>query len=255
MVIGLHDISQLKAVEQLKSDFVPMVSHELSAPLTTVTGSVEMLGLLDPAGDAESYQEVLGILDQQTRRLHQVVEEVLQLTRFEAGRLDVRLQPLPLVPFLQSLVDNIQAEWNNEDHFCIYHTPANDMLVWADAGLLEIVLRNLFDNARKYTPPGTLVEVETEIISSTGQVEIRVIDHGPGIPDDQFEHIFERFARGSQSADNWTRGYGLGLHIARNLMRAPNSSIPAEKRDGGACFVLSSWMVSDGQISGIVEEE
>lgn len=102
MVIGLHDISQLKAVEQMKSDFVTMVSHELRAPLTTVTGSVEMLSLLDPATETESYHEVLSILDQQTRRLRQVVEEVLLLTRFDAGRLEVRLQPLSITRFLRT---------------------------------------------------------------------------------------------------------------------------------------------------------
>ena len=254
MVIGLHDISQLKAVEQLKSDFVAMVSHELRAPLTTVTGSVEMLSLLEPTSDPESYQEVLSMLDQQTQRLHQVVEEVLQLTRFEAGRLDIRLQPVSLVPFLQSLVEKMQAEWISGDHTCFLHTPDEEILVWADAGLLEIVLRNLFDNARKYTPPSTLVEVETEIIASTGQVEIRVIDDGPGIPADQQEHIFERFSRGPQSSENWTRGYGLGLHIAQKLMLAHNGSIRAEKRDCGACFVLSLWMVGDGQANGTVED-
>jgi len=255
MVIGLHDISQLKAVEQLKSDFVAMVSHELRAPLTTVTGSVEMLNLLDPATDTESYHEVLSILDQQTQRLHQVVEEVLQLTRFEAGHLEVRLQPLSLSHFLQSLVGKVNAEWISSDHYCILHEPGEKTLIWADGGLLEIVMRNLFDNARKYTPPGTLVEVETEIITSTGRVEIRVIDHGPGIPENKLEHIFERFSRGSQSSDNWTRGYGLGLHIARKLMLAHNGSIRAENRESGACFVLSLWMVRDDQVSVIVEDE
>ena len=255
MVIGLHDISQLKAVEQLKSDFVAMVSHELRAPLTTVTGSVETLSLLDPATDTESYHEVLSILDQQTRRLHQVVEEVLQLTRFEAGHLEVHLQPLSLSRFLRSLVEKVNTELISSDHYIILHKPSEETLVWADGGLLEIVLRNLFDNVRKYTPPGTVVEVETEIITSTGQVEIRVIDHGPGIPEDQLEHIFERFSRGSQSSYKWTRGYGLGLYIARELMLAHNGSIRAENRESGACFVLSLWMVIDDQVSGIVEDE
>lgn len=255
MVIGLHDITQLKAVEQLKSDFVAMVSHELRAPLTTVTGSVEMLNLLDPSTDTESYEEVLSILDQQTRRLHQVVEEVLQLTRFEADHIDLRLQPLSLSCFLQSLVEKARAEWISSGHDCMYHTSAEEIKVWADSGLLEIVLRNLFDNARKYTPPGTRVEVETEHITSTGQVEIRIIDHGPGIPEDQLEHIFERFSRGAQSSENWTRGYGLGLYIARKLMLAHNGSIRAENRDGGACFVLTLWMVSDDQVTEIVAVE
>jgi PAS domain S-box-containing protein len=255
MVIGLHDISQLKAVEQVKSDFVAMVSHELRAPLTTVSGSVEMLNLLDPAADRESYQEVLSILDQQTRRLRQVVEEVLQLTRFDAGRLEICVQPLPIARFLRSVADKVQAEWNSSDHCIIIHEPAEEVLVWADGGLLEIVLRNLFDNARKYTPQGTAIEVETEVSTASGQLQIRVIDHGSGIPEDQLEHIFERFSRGSQSSSHWTRGYGLGLYIARELMLAHNGTIRAEHREHGACFVLSLWLVADDPVSIPMEAE
>lgn len=255
MVIGLHDISHLKAVEHMKSDFVAMVSHELRAPLTTVTGSVEMLSLLDPATDREAYQEVLSILDQQTQRLRQVVEEVLQLTRLDAGRLEVRLQPLSITRFLRSLVEKVQAEWTTSDHCIMLHGPAEEIMVWADGGLLEIVLRNLFDNARKYTPQGTAIEVETDITVSTGQVQIQVIDYGPGIPADQLEHIFERFSRGAQSSSHWARGYGLGLYIARELMLAHNGSIRAEHRESGACFVLSLWAVTDDPISVIMEAE
>ncbi len=263
MVIGLHDISQLKAVDQMKSDFVAMVSHELRAPLTTVTGSVEMLSLLDPAADIESYQEVLSLLDQQTRRLRQVVEEVLRLTRFDAGRLEAHVQPLSITHFLRGLVEKINAEWISSDHYIILHESTKEIQVWADDGLLEIVLRNLFDNARKYTPQGTAVEVETEVIASTRQTQIRVIDHGPGIPESQLEYIFERFSRGTHSPENWTRGYGLGLYIARELMLAHNGSIRAENRKQGAAFVLTLWMVTDddplsiatGAESGTVEEQ
>lgn len=245
LVIGLHDISQLKAVEQLKSDFVAMVSHELRAPLTTVAGSVEILGRLDPAAETGSYHEVLGILGQQTGRLQQVVEEVLQLTRFDAGHLEAHLQPLPISGFLRTLVDKTNAEWGEGEHYILLHEVPEETLVWADAALLQIVLRNLFENAHKYTPHGTVIEVESEAVISTGQFLLRVIDHGQGIPEDQLERIFERFSRGTQSAGNWTRGYGLGLYIARELMLAHNGSIRAENRHQGACFVLTLWMVRE----------
>jgi signal transduction histidine kinase len=255
LVIGLHDISQLKAVEQMKSDFVAMVSHELRAPLTTVTGSVEMLGLLDSASDTDTYHEVLGILDQQTRRLCRVVEEVLQLTRFETGRLEVHLQPLSITRFLRNLVENIHADWANNDRSITFLEPAEEILVWADDGLLEIVFRNLLDNARKYTPQGSAIELEAESGPTTGQVHIRVIDHGSGIPEDQLEHIFERFSRGTQSSYHWSRGYGLGLYIARELMQAHSGTIRAENRPQGACFELSLWMVTNDRISSLTEEE
>jgi signal transduction histidine kinase len=162
---------------------------------------------------------------------------------------------LSLAGFLRSVREKVHAEWISNDHWIILHEPAEEVLVWADSGLLEIVLRNLFENARKYTPQGTAIEVETEISTSTGQVQIRVIDHGPGIAEDQLEHIFERFSRGSHSSSHWTGGYGLGLSIARELMLAHNGTIRAENRESGACFVLSLWLVTDETVSLGMEAE
>ncbi len=245
MVVGMHDITQLKAIEQLKSDFVAMVSHELRAPLTTVTGSVEMLGQMDPSADGESYHEVLGILDQQTKRLRQVVEEVLQLTRLDAGKLQVNLQPIPVQAYLQSIIAQTNTEWAESGRSVILH-PANlDALIWADPSLLDIVFRNLFDNARKYAFADKAVEVKVEQDSAESLILIHVLDHGPGIPPDQIEHIFERFSRGTQSSYHWTRGYGLGLHIARALLNAHTGQIRASNYPLGACFTLSLRAVVD----------
>jgi len=256
LVVGMHDISQLKAVEQLKSDFVAMVSHELRAPLTTVTGSVEMLSLLDPVVDHESYHEVVGILEQQTQRLRQVVEEVLQLTRFDAGRLQVHLQPLPIAQFLSTTLESTRLAWIGDDRMLSLHTPQEDPLVWADRDSLEIVIRNLLDNARKYAPSESPIEVEVETVAATDRVQVRVSDHGPGIPPEQLHHIFEPFSRGIHSSYHWTRGYGLGLHIARELLRAHNGDIRAENRqEGGACFVLSLCAVTDDAHIGANDEE
>ncbi|MGB8348030.1 MAG: ATP-binding protein [Ktedonobacteraceae bacterium] len=253
LVVGMHDISQLKAVEQLKSDFVAMVSHELRAPLTTVTGSVEMLSLLDPTTERESFHEVVGILEQQTQRLRQVVEEVLQLTRFDAGRLQVNLQPLPITQFLSATLESTRLAWIGDDRLLSLRAPQEDPLVWADRDLLEIVIRNLLDNARKYALSDSPIEVEVETV--TDRVQVRVSDHGPGIPPEQLHHIFEPFSRGVHSSYHWTRGYGLGLYIARELLRVHNGDIWAENRqEGGACFALSLCAVTDDPHAGAKDE-
>ncbi len=105
------------------------------------------------------------------------------------------------------------------------------------------MLRNLLENARQYTPDGTPVEIEIGEPTPAGRVEIRVIDHGPGIPPDQREVIFDRFARGTSEAQD-TRGYGLGLYLARELVRALGGDIWAASHDGGACFVVSLRLVN-----------
>lgn len=245
-VVGIHDVSELKAVEQLKSDFVAMVSHELRAPLSTVTGSVETLSLLDPVGDHEAYHEVISILSQQTGRLRRVVEEVLQLTRVEAGRLQIHLRPLAIAEFLEEVLESTRLAWVGSDRPLSLRTPEADSLVWADRASLEIVVRNLLDNARKYSPPETPIEVEVEAPPTTNHVRVRVSDHGPGIPPEQLDRIFESFSRGTSSSHNWTRGYGLGLYIARELLRAHNGEIRAENREeGGASFVFTLHAVAE----------
>ena len=116
---------------------------------------------------------------------------------------------------------------------------AAELLVWADPTMLEIVVRNLLDNACKYTPPTAPIEIEVTAKPANNAVEVDVIDHGPGIAPDQMDHIFDRFARGTVSSQNWNRGYGLGLYLARELMRAHNGFIEVENREPGACFTLT----------------
>lgn len=246
MVVCLHDISQFKAVEQLKSDFVAMVSHELRAPLTTVSASVETLDMLDPIGEYESYREVISILSQQTSRLRHVIEEVLKFAQVDAGRLQVHLQPISLVSFLEEQLAAIRVAWVGNDRPISLVVPEPDQIVWADKAALEIVARNLLDNANKYTPSDSPVEVIIEPCEERGHVQVRINDHGPGIPPEQLNQIFQSFSRGAHTASNWTRGYGLGLYIAREILHVHSGEIWAENRpDGGASFVFTLCSVSD----------
>ncbi len=240
MVVGIHDISELKEVEQIKSDFVAMVSHELRAPLSTVSSSVETLAMLDPASDREAYHEVLGLLQRQTARLRAVVEEVLRLTRVDAGRLQVHIRSLSLGEFLETMLEQTRVAWVGEDRTLDLHLPEATPPVRADYDLLQIVVRNLLDNARKYSPAGSPIEIAVEVAAAADEVWVHVSDHGPGIPPEQLERIFERFSRGARATRDWTRGYGLGLYIARELMRGQNGQIWAENRtDGGASLSIS----------------
>src|SRR5579872_3474871 len=247
-VLNFHDISDLKAIDRLKSDFVAMVSHELRAPLTTVGGAVEMLATVDPSTDMNAYREVVAILEQQTRRLRNVIEEVLQVTRLEARQMPVRLEPLPLAAYLRSIVATMRDEWGDDARVVSVET-GEETVVWADRNMLEIVLRNLVDNARKYTPRDSSIEIEMTTDDSGDRVLVRVIDHGPGIPRDQIDHIFDRFSRGAQSSYNCHRGYGLGLYIARELVHAHNGEIWVEHRADGACFAFSLWPVARDELS------
>ncbi len=238
LVVCLHDITQLKLVEKMKSDFVAMVSHELRSPLTTVSGSVELLGELDPAKDQEAHSEVLTILRQQTLRLRGVVEEVLQLTRLEAGNLHIRVEEIALVPFVESLFAEARVDWIGAGHALILCAPQSVLTVLADPNLLRLALTNLLDNARKYAPADSPVTIDLSVARDHDLVEVRVIDQGKGIPLGQREAIFERFVRGAPHQSE-NRGYGLGLYITQQIVRAHGQTIWVDAAHDGTCFAFT----------------
>ena len=239
-IIGLHDITPFKAMERMQSDFVAMVSHELRAPLTTVTSSVELLASLDHTRDGEAYQEVVGILARQTQRLRQVIEEVLQLTRMDAGRLHVHLQEVPITTTCQQLIAQVQVEWLGEGRRLeVQGVAPPEPAIWADPALLEIVLRNILENARKYTPAGSPITLNVQAELATQRIIIRICDRGRGIPPEYREVIFERFTRAPTGAEHATRGFGLGLYIARELLHAMHGEIWIEGDHEGAIVAVA----------------
>jgi len=232
VVITFHDISDLKAIDQMKSDFVAMVSHELRAPLTNVAGAVEMLS--DAGGHGEE-TEIITILRDQTKRLQKVVDNVLQVTRLEAGQLQLRLKPVEMVTFLRSACSSVSSGWKDKRRISV-HAPRTPVFGWADIDALELVIRNLLENARQYTPPGTSIQLDMHVgVDDT--IRIDVLDHGAGIPSAQLDHIFDRFSRGADA--DWHGGYGLGLFIVREVIRAHGGEVQVRNREeGGACFSL-----------------
>jgi signal transduction histidine kinase len=150
------------------------------------------------------------------------------------------------------IVDSVDRDWQagGERRTIALTAHGPELLVWADPTMFEIVVRNLLDNARKYTPPGAPIAIEVSTRPAANSVEVRVIDQGPGIPPDQIEHIFDRFTRGVASSENWSRGYGLGLYLARELMKAHNGSITVENWERGAYFTLILRPVEGGDDIG-----
>ncbi len=256
IIFGLHDITPMKTIERMQNDFIAMVSHELRAPLTTVSSSVELLNTLDNLRDGETFHEVLGILTRQTHRLSQVIEEVLQSTRLEAGRLQVHCAAIPILDQCQEWIAAVSLEWMG-DHRALrlcnelsapgavsenqQITP--QVLIWADRDLLEIVVRNVLENARKYSPEGSPITLAVQADEQNGRVILRIIDQGPGIPPEMREQIFERFMRASGNVTQGIRGFGLGLYIGRALMRAMDGDIWVESDTTGSIFHIAIQMV------------
>ncbi len=268
IIFGLHDITPMKTIERMQNDFIAMVSHELRAPLTTVSSSVELLNTLDNLRDGETFREVLGILTRQTHRLSQVIEEVLQSTRLEAGRLQVHCAALPILEQCQAWIAAVSLEWMGEHRALRLRSTTTapeavsetrqsnaSILVWADRDLLEIVVRNVLENARKYSPEGSPITLAIQADEQAGRVILRIIDQGPGVPAEMREQIFERFMRASGTVTQGIRGFGLGLYISRALMRAMDGDIWVESATTGSIFHIAMRMVRTSIPIGQTTEE
>jgi two-component system sensor histidine kinase BaeS len=215
--------ANLRQSDQAKNAFVADVTHELRTPLTVIKGTIETLedGAMD---DMEGRTALLTSMQRETDRLIRLVNDLLVLTRADAGMLRLNLRPVDLSELAHSRCDIFSAfAKSREVGFCV--KSSEQAFVLADGDRLAQVLDNLLDNALRYSPEGTVVNVE---ISSSGVViQCEVRDSGPGIAKEHLPFIFQRFYRAESSRDRQTGGAGLGLAIAQSLVLAQGGSISA----------------------------
>jgi PAS domain S-box-containing protein len=225
----------LQTLDTLKSDFVSLVSHELRAPLTTVSGGIELL-LTDPAELTPSARETLALVQTHIRRLTKFVETILDLSALESGRLP--LYPVPLA--LDAALDVIRAQLSvgPTGARLLIALPADLPPVLADERALTSVISHLIDNALKYAPTGA---VRVTADAGPGRVLVHVSDEGPGIPPEAREKIFEKFERLDPHDDRSVYGHGLGLYMSRRLLRALGGDIEAGAAPGGGAR-LTFWL-------------
>lgn len=213
---------RLYDIDQMKSDFVALVSHELRAPLATLNGGLEVA--LQHADDLSlRSRRVLDLMMGETQRLTQFVQTVLDVSQLEAGKLRLTCGPLAVKPMLWRAVEIV---FGSDDPRIIWQLPSNLPPIWADETYAEEAFRNLLRNAQKYTPPQSPIELAAMI--DDRYIRICVIDHGPGIPPEAQDRIFERFYRAGQNGDHASHGWGLGLHFARSLLVAQGASLRVE---------------------------
>ncbi len=215
--------TELQQVDQMKSDFVSLVSHELRAPLTTLNGGLE-LALQEVSEMSPQSRRILEVMTRESARLTQLVQTILDVSQLDAGKLSLNLGPVAVMPLLQRSVDVL---FPRKERPIIWQTTRHLPPLWADETYVEEIVRNLLHNAQRYSPPGTPIVIETE--SAGDWVNISIIDRGPGIPLAQQKHIFDRFYRRAERDRVTDPGWGLGLYFARAL---------AEEQ-GGALTVTS----------------
>jgi signal transduction histidine kinase len=227
-------VSRELAVAQIQSDFVAAVSHEFRTPLTSLSQFTEMLEEQQDLSDADR-RVCYAAQARATRRLARLVESLLDFGRMEAGARPYRLEVQEAEPLVRKILDEFRAE--NPAAQIVFDPVVANGRVEADAGALTLALWNLLDNAVKYSPEGSRIEVKLE--RRGPKVAVAVRDQGVGLPARERERIFTKFFRGAEARRLDIKGTGIGLALVRHIAGAHGGRIEVESTEGaGSTFTL-----------------
>jgi two-component system phosphate regulon sensor histidine kinase PhoR len=228
IVAVLHDITREKEISQMKNDFVNHVSHELKTPLASISAYSEML-VDGEADDEQTRKEFYSVIQSQAKRLNRLIEDILNTSRIESGLIKVEKSPVSLTILIEEQLQMIKSYAEEKNIKIIGQKPIVFDQVYADKDMISQVIINLLSNAVKYTPSGGTVKIETEVDEIAGLVRVSITDTGVGIPEDEIEHIFDKFYRVGANKKQ-AKGTGLGLNLVKQIV---------EKAHDGRVFVTS----------------
>lgn len=243
VVLVFHDITELRRLEHIRTDFVANVSHELRTPLTSIKGYAE--ALLDGAkDDPTSSAKYLNIILKQSDRLNLILEDLLELSKIESDRILFREEPIALDPIIERTISMMKPIADKKGHRLVVSVDSALPPIAGDESRLVQVLTNLLDNAVKYTPTGGTITVEAKPVagmgeSTHGSVELSVADTGIGIPEPDRPRVFERFYRVDKARSRELGGTGLGLAIVKHIVEGHGGQVWVEANyPQGSRFVV-----------------
>ncbi len=233
IVGSARDITRFREAEELKSTFISIISHELKTPVALIKGYAGTLRRKDAKWDAATVRESAAVIEEEADRLTQLIDNLLDASRLQAGGLKLNLDDVALDQMAQRLVGKFRTQ--TSQHVLSVDFPQTWPLVQADAARLEQVFSNLIGNAIKYSPTGGAVRVTGRALPD--EVIVSVSDEGIGIPVEEQDRIFERFYRVDDALSRRTAGSGLGLYLAKAVIDAHGGRIWVESTPShGASF-------------------
>ena len=232
-VLVLHDLTEVRRLEAVRRDFVANVSHELKTPLTSISGYAETL--LADNTDAETTHRFLATILSNARRMQRLVDDLLDLSRIEAGRWHPTLSEVDIAAVARESWAALAGKADAHQVELVVDVDPNAAMVEADLDAVRQVLTNLFDNSLRYTPDGGQVTCLSR--RADGGVAVSIRDNGAGITREHLPRIFERFYRADQSRSREEGGTGLGLAIVKHLVEAHGGRVSAESERGSGTTV------------------
>jgi signal transduction histidine kinase/DNA-binding NarL/FixJ family response regulator len=233
---------KLTEVDKVKSRFFANISHEFRTPLTLITGPLEQM--LSDCHDKKQ-QKQLTLMLRNSQRLLGLINQLLELSKFESGTMKLQTGRQNIITFLKGIVASFDPVATKNDLDLTFLSEEEDITLYFDPGKLEEVIFNLLANAIKFTPPGGKITVYAAPIPAgeenfpAGALEISVYDTGPGIPREQLTHIFDRFYQSDSTYEHHQKGSGIGLSIAKELVELHHGEIDVHTReDRGTEFII-----------------
>ncbi len=237
VVSVFHDLTEIRRLEEVRRDFIANLSHEMKTPLTAIRGYSETL-LEELAADSEEKRRPVEVIFRHATELSHLMENLLNLSRIESGKEEIRTEAVALRPFVDRLFERFLNQARLKRIELRNEIKETAQPVAADPSKLNQIFSNLVDNALKYIPEGGKVWIRSR--EGAGGLEIEVEDNGPGIPEADRERIFERFYRVDKARSRETGGAGLGLAIVKHLVELHGGQISVESAPGrGSKFTLS----------------
>ena len=217
-------VKELEGLENAKDEFISMVSHELRTPLTSISGSLSLL-LNNQVGQLENEQlDMVGIAFRNANRLLCIVNDILDLAKMEAGKLQIDQNISDLLPLLEKAIELNRSYCKQCNCDLVFRSTAKGpVLVNCDENRLLQVLANLVSNAAKFSYDADTIEIS--LVLTDDNIRIEVVDHGPGIPEDRQEHIFQKFKQINTTENKKIPGTGLGLNICKQIIELHGGTI------------------------------
>lgn len=242
------DVTALKEAEHIKDEFIGIAAHELRNPLAILKGFARTLVVQSERGHGppltDWQMEAIQGIEQATARLIELTEDLLDVTRLQAGRIELHVEPNDMIALVKRMMSRLQMTTNK--HTLHIHTSEPYCVVYMDPRRTEQVLSNLFNNAVKYSPEGGPIDITVAQDEQGSSAIVSIRDYGIGIPEQQHGRIFGRFARADNAQMHGIGGTGLGLYLSRELVERQGGRIWFESVEGqGATFFIAFPLFRD----------